>query len=372
MLKRVSIQNFKSLKDVTLDLQKVNLLIGPNNSGKTNFLKALENFASVGDNGRVSDFESVSFNGLGEDIVFQFLFSPSPNGYMVLNGPDIAENNFFFEKRAFLKAEENSFLMSTVSTKIDDYFVNNNGIKDESKEVLGGHRRELYEYIKTKVHRPDPSKLEHSSKLTGNEINLDASGSNLIAFYFYVYNNYEANANSIQSALSLCIPEITSFRTPPLQGENTLGLKFFTKQEKAFWASEVSEGVLYFLILLCIINQPNPPKLLLLEEPEKGIHPRRIREVMDFIFRLAEEKDVQIILTTHNEHVLDEFATRPEAVFVFDKDEEGATYVRNLQRDIIEPTNERNRELDLDPVDLTSNLSENWLYGLLGGVPTIP
>lgn len=41
MLKRVSIQNFKSLKDVTLDLQKVNLLIGPNNSGKTNFLKAL-------------------------------------------------------------------------------------------------------------------------------------------------------------------------------------------------------------------------------------------------------------------------------------------------------------------------------------------
>ena len=44
MLKRVSIQNFKSLKDVTLDLQKVNLLIGPNNSGKTNFLKALEFF----------------------------------------------------------------------------------------------------------------------------------------------------------------------------------------------------------------------------------------------------------------------------------------------------------------------------------------
>ena len=92
---------------------------------------------------------------------------------------------------------------------------------------------------------------------------------------------------------------------------------------------------------------------------------------MDFIFRLAEEKDVQVILTTHNEHVLDEFATRPEAVFVFDKDDDGATYVKNLQRDIIDPTNARNGELDLDPVDLTSNLSENWLYGLLGGVPAI-
>ena len=111
---------------------------------------------------------------------------------------------------------------------------------------------------------------------------------------------------------------------------------------------------------------------MLLEEPEKGIHPRRIREVMDFIFRLADEKDVQIILTTHNEHVLDDFATRPESVFVFDKDEEGATYVRNLQTDIIEPANQRNRELGLDDVDLTTNLSENWLHGLLGGVPSIP
>ena len=45
MLEQVRIQNFKSLKDVTLDLQKVNLLIGPNNSGKSNFLKALEFFA---------------------------------------------------------------------------------------------------------------------------------------------------------------------------------------------------------------------------------------------------------------------------------------------------------------------------------------
>lgn len=42
MLQKISIQNFKSLKMVTLELQKVNLLIGANNSGKSNFLKALE------------------------------------------------------------------------------------------------------------------------------------------------------------------------------------------------------------------------------------------------------------------------------------------------------------------------------------------
>jgi len=46
MLKRIHIENFKSLKNVTLDLQPVNLLIGPNNSGKSNLLKALEFMSS--------------------------------------------------------------------------------------------------------------------------------------------------------------------------------------------------------------------------------------------------------------------------------------------------------------------------------------
>jgi predicted ATPase len=141
------------------------------------------------------------------------------------------------------------------------------------------------------------------------------------------------------------------------------------KKGVSYGADELSEGTLYFLALLCIINQPNPPKLLLLEEPEKGIHPRRIREVMDFIFRLAEEKDVQIILTTHNENVLNEFTSIPEAVFVFEKDEEGATHVKNLLTDIIEPSRKRSQETGTKEIDFTSNLGENWMYGLLGGVP---
>ena len=91
---------------------------------------------------------------------------------------------------------------------------------------------------------------------------------------------------------------------------------------------------------------------------------------MKLILQLADEKDIQIILTSHNEHVLDDFASTPESVFVFDKDETiGTTYVRNLQRDIIEPTNKECERLGLDLIDFTSNLSERWLYGLIGGVP---
>lgn len=246
-------------------------------------------------------------------------------------------------------------------------YVSSRGTSSINESVL----KDIVGYIK--IYKPNPELITKSTSLNSDEI-LDADCGNIISFIFNLSQNHKRVFQNLEKSLEKSVGDIIAIGTPAvkLKEENRLRLKFFDQKDNDFWASEVSEGVLYFLALLCIINQPNPPKLLLLEEPEKGIHPRRIREVMDFIFRLAEEKDVQIILTSHNEHVLDDFATRPEAVFVFDKDEEGATYVRNLQTDIIEPTNQRNRELGLDEIDLTTDLSENWLYGLLGGVPAIP
>jgi hypothetical protein len=90
---------------------------------------------------------------------------------------------------------------------------------------------------------------------------------------------------------------------------------------------------------------------------------------MDLIRRLASEKDIQVIMTTHSPLLLDEFAETPQSVFVFDKDEEGATIVRNLQRDVIEPANQENERLGIPPVPYTEALGEYWTIGFLGGIP---
>lgn len=367
MLKRVSIQNFKSLKDVTLDLQKVNLLIGPNNSGKTNFLKALEYFEFEGKSqGNIADFEAISYKHQQVPIMYAFTFKHDADGYMARNYKNVKNDLYNYTHKSEIVSNDGDIY---VKNSIDDWFIDEDGNRlDEN--VFGGYRREFANYLNTKIFRPDPSKLIHTAKLSGANVELASDGSNIIPFYFSIFNNYEENSAKIQADLSRCVPEIARFRTPPVEGENMLGLKFFDKHEASYWANEVSEGVLYFLILLCIVHQPNPPKLLLLEEPERGIHPRRIWEVMKLIFQLAEEKEIQIIMTTHNEHVINAFASIPESVFVFDKDEDiGETKVRNLQRDIIEPTDKKSEELGLEKIDLTSNLGESWLYGLIGGVP---
>ena len=74
-------------------------------------------------------------------------------------------------------------------------------------------------------------------------------------------------------------------------------------------------GVL-FLGLLALIHSPEPPKLLLIEEPEKGVYPKRLEEVIRLLRRLHEAPSVraapQIIMTTHSPYLLTSF--RPDEV----------------------------------------------------------
>lgn len=360
MLKRVSIQNFKSLKDVTLDLQKVNLLIGPNNSGKTNFLKALEFLKE-----RYNDFPQnsdrvLTFNRNEQDINF----------LLIDNSQDPVHIN-------------KTFIIKSGGSKRSLIYNSKNKFSGNGTVPLIEGEKELENTVRNIIiYKPDPNKLIVPGLVgTGVEfVNHDAS--NLISFLDRMLGNKFRKSvfGRIESDLHRFISEFDEINlddaTPTEELKKQFGDKSFkrlglgnSRQGITYWADELSEGTLYFLALLCIVNQPNPPKLLLLEEPEKGIHPRRIWEVMKFIFQLAEEKDIQIILTTHNEHVVNAFSHMPEAVFVFDKDEEGATTVKNLQQDIIEPSHRKSEEMGLYPINFTENLGDNWLYGLIGGVP---
>jgi predicted ATPase len=355
MLKRVSIQNFKSLKDVTLDLQKVNLLIGPNNSGKTNFLKALEYMVKDNTNQQEPDYERLAFNlNKGKKIELELIFDPN-----ILFVCIVTENSEIQRSKGSIENSEKkygSFL-----------HYNPQGLKIELGPLL--------------IYKPEPNKLTKPGPVGTGAETVDADASNLVGFLDLMLGKYRRPIfNRTEKDLHTCIPEFDEINledAPPTDElKKHFGDKSFkkigltnSKQGITYWADELSEGTLYFLALLCIINQPNPPKLLLLEEPEKGIHPRRIHEVVQFILRLSEEKDVQIIMTTHSPIVVDMFKDMPESVFIFDKDEEGATHVKNLQKDIIEIETKASKRLGIEPPHYTDSLGDAWTVGFLGGVP---
>lgn len=365
MLKRVSIQNFKSLKDVTLDLQKVNLLIGPNNSGKTNFLKALEFcYQSLQHPNRVDVKEYANrllFNLEPNDLVLEFILLED-EAYRVKIKDDV------------MSVMSRGFGWNLYNWVDHDQIQGEEGIAKRMGPV-----NELFS--NSKIYRVDPNKLTQPGPVGAGEETVKADASNLVGFLDLMLGKYrKAVFNHTENDLNKCVPEFDEINLDDAPATDELkkqyGDKSFkklgltnSKQGITYWADELSEGTLYFLALLCIINQPNPPKLLLLEEPEKGIHPRRIREVMEFVRRLVAEKDIQVIMTTHSPLLLDEFAENTEGVFVFDKEPDGATTVRNLQRDVIEPANQERESKGLPPVPYTEALGEYWTIGFLGGVP---
>ena len=358
MLKRVSIQNFKSLKDVTLDLQKVNLLIGPNNSGKTNFLKALEYMVKDNTNQEEPNYERFVFGQKKDgEIQIELVYEGHSDGKFIC----IVRPNATIEKSKGTQNSLGTFL----------YFN-----PEDMKAKVGP----------ITIYKPDPNKLTKPGPVgTGAEA-VSAEASNMVSFLDRMLGNkYRKTVfNRIEEDLHKCVPEFDQIELDDinsteelirLHGEDSRKFSFKrlglinSQQGVTYWADELSEGTLYFLALLCIINQPKPPKLLLLEEPEKGIHPRRIFEVIQFILRLVEEKDIQVIMTTHSPVVLDMFAEMPESVFIFDKDDEGATHVKNLQRNVIEPETTKSKELNMEPPRYTDALGDAWTIGFLGGVP---
>ena len=385
MLKRVSIQNFKSLKDVTLDLQKVNLLIGPNNSGKTNFLKALEfyskNIYSTIDNSNPlfpKDIQIDSNNLYKKDtlntLYIHFVFN---NDSIIGKRPQLS---LFTERGVY----QHFRLNSSGNTYYHEHWYNET-VSINSKSYYGREYTVTKNYLDLffegiNIFTINPHQITQPCPLYPDGDIIKPDTSNVVAFLDSLRDTYPVNYATISESIFQLIPDLSQilFKTvlpdknqKKIHGERTFKkIGFLNKlQNVAYWAEELSEGTLYFLALLCIINQPTPPKLLLLEEPEKGIHPRRIFEVIQFIFQLAEEKDVQVIMTTHSPIVVDMFKDMPESVFIFDKDNEGATHVKNLQRDVIEPEAEKSKELGIEPHHYTDSLGDAWTVGFLGGVP---
>ncbi|MEK6615695.1 MAG: AAA family ATPase [Bacteroidota bacterium] len=234
------------------------------------------------------------------------------------------------------------------------------------RSALGGIDIFINDMLRNlKVYRPDINKMKLPNPIT-NSLDLNQDASNLASFFFNLSQNQSDEFQQLEDDLRKCVKEVTRLRTPGARGQNGfVEIKVFDITG-GYWADETSEGILYFLALLAIAYQPDPPSMLLLEEPETGIHPKRMAEILDFIYRLVENKKIQVIMTSHSPVLVDKFSDSPENVFVFEKDKEGATIVKNLLNDIIIPSD---KKLGKEKIDYTESLGEHWTMGFLGGVP---
>jgi predicted ATPase len=99
-------------------------------------------------------------------------------------------------------------------------------------------------------------------------------------------------------------------------------------------ATQLSDGILRYLGLLTILCHPEPPPLICLEEPELGIHPDLLPTIVELLQECAER--TQLIVTTHSEVIVSVLTDMPEAVIVCEKDNEGGTHLKRLNSEKLE------------------------------------
>lgn len=366
MLTSIRIQNFRSIRDASVKLGQVNLFIGPNNSGKSNFLKGIRHLVGI------ASLYPNPFR-VGESRFKSNLSKKE------VSKNDIPSINFTIDieaKGISLPTLTIGHISNGLILLLDSAESQNAtwGILANDNTHLPSPYHSVMEELQTEIqfaplYKLEPSQFIQSVSLE-HQVFLSESGNNIVNFIYYLSQNHRTNFSKLEKDLAKCVGSIVSVSTPADPEETgKLRLRFFDENENGYWADEVSEGVLYFLALLCIIHQPNSPKLLLLEEPEKGIHPRRIQEVVNLIFELARQHDIQIILTSHSPYVVDHFADIPECISVFDH-ENGETVIHNAA-DIIAKTNTKLEVAGEEPIHYTDALGEYWVSGFLGGVPGV-
>jgi predicted ATPase len=125
-----------------------------------------------------------------------------------------------------------------------------------------------------------------------------------------------------------------------------------TNLDQPIPATRLSDGTLRFLSLLTILCHPEPPPLICIEEPELGLHPDILPALADLLSEAA--KKTQLIVTTHSDILVDALTDDPETIIVCEKID-GSTKLRRLDHDDLQVWLEK------------YSLGELWRRGDIGG-----
>ncbi|SFB15928.1 Predicted ATPase [Flavobacterium swingsii] len=117
---------------------------------------------------------------------------------------------------------------------------------------------------------------------------------------------------------------------------------------------EASDGTLRALAILLCLESHDEGSTILIEEPEHGLHPWAVKDLMQHIRGTIEQKNIQVILTTHSQQVLE--CLKPNELLITERDETGTHY--NKIKDIVRQENITMGEI-----------GSLWTKGLLNGVP---
>src|SRR5208283_1837977 len=183
---------------------------------------------------------------------------------------------------------------------------------------------------------------------------LRPQAENLAAFLYWMQQRQPDHFANIQDTLRQIAPFFEEFRLAPSKlNESKIRLEWKEKGSDAYFnASSLSDGTLRFICLATLLLQPELPKVVLLDEPELGLHPAAISLLADLLSSTATH--TQVLAATQSVTLVNQF--QPEEVWAVDR-EEGESVFRHLSKQ------------DMSAWLEAYGLGELWEKNLLGARP---
>ncbi|MEN8219337.1 MAG: AAA family ATPase [Pseudomonadota bacterium] len=342
MLKKIQLTNFISFGKTEVDLESINILIGGNGSGKSNFISlfTMLNYIHIG---RLRNwvinkggFDNIIYNGIqeNESINLRFLFDAQFQNIYELSLRATEEDYIVdAEKFGFWKYQENS----------NPFFQQQETNQKETKlKYLADRKSEIPYYIYSTIkgwkvfHFDDVSANSNKKRLQNIEYGypLHQEGDNIVAFLYYLKQNYIDYYDQIVETIRLVTPYFDDFiLEPEPTNPNQIKLKWREKNNlKQFNAALISDGTIRFICLCALLLQPTPPKMIVIDEPELGLHPLAISLLAELIKKASLR--TQIIFSTQSVTLLNQF--EPQDILVVDRTPSGSQINRLNQQELQE------------------------------------
>ena len=400
----LEIKGFKSIQNVELkDVSPFMVLAGANGTGKSNFVDALAFLSKVIDMGvskAISEFGSIenliSPKHKAGDISYKIEFEIEKQIYQyeimialkniasrvkeeslkILKSGEIIFDSDKIRKELEAKKESNTSddligagLLGALggliwgamkdSDQIGQDIINGvaTGIglklltdeKYSSDDSFLRQNKEFQGLKNVKIFRIDPFTIKNRRSTGNNPGELNRDGGNIAAVLEKLEKDNELREQIIEW-MSVIVPEMKKVSVRTQNIDSSKGLFFEEDSGNRFPAHMVSDGTIYALCLLvAVLTRVKQPGITIIEEPERGLHPKAISELIGFIREHASPHH-PIILTTHSESVVRSLELE-ELYFV--SKSQGKTQIKDVRKSGVDKN-----KIPLDTA---------WLTNLLGG-----
>jgi len=360
-LAKLEVTNFKSIRHAEVELRPLNVVIGPNGAGKSNLIGVFRLLGRVLDE-RFQDYVAqqggaarLLHHGPKRSPFIALRFTFGRNGYSLDLAPNVADDLYFRAERTHFQGNltsDGGRLLGTGHREAK--------LPAAAKQSPGGVPGYVIDGVRNWVvyHFHDTS--ETSSPKLPQQIDdnrsLRSDAGNLAAFLYRLQLRHPDHFARITDAIRRIAPFFDEFRLAPLANKPThIKIEWRHVGSDAYFdGASLSDGTLRFICLATLLLQPAElqPSLILLDEPELGLHPAALKLLVEMLRSTAQR--TQIVAATQSVTLLDDLA--PEEVIVAEQSD-GETSFRRLEevklRDWLE--------------DYT--IGELWMKNVLGGRP---